>query len=177
MDAQEINNILTSHWATRGTFIGTFPCDMLPESINQKVFGLVVNTEDHTQPGGHWLAIYTSSPVGAIEYFDSYGMKPSNDKIVDFLENTCNKFIQYSIKRVQGLFSTSCGQHCVYFLTHRSTENSFQDILNSYSDTNFKRNDRMVEEFCKQNFGYSISKSDSEAFLSQQISRELVKRL
>ena len=50
MDAQEINNILTSHWATRGTFIGTFPCDMLPESINQKVFGLVVNTKTTLNP-------------------------------------------------------------------------------------------------------------------------------
>lgn len=177
MDAHEINSILTRHWSSRSTFLGTFPCDKLPTNIGQSVFGLVVNTEDHTQPGGHWLAIYSSSLLEPVEYFDSYGNEPTNKYIKDFIQNTPNRLQQHSGKQVQQVFSASCGLHCVYYLVNRCMGIAYQDILNTYSNTKLSENDNMVNAFCKENFGFKISKTDSRLFLMEQMSREIKKSL
>ena len=38
--------------------------------------GMVINLDDHTQGGSHWVALYTDLDKNQIYYFDSFGKKP-----------------------------------------------------------------------------------------------------
>jgi hypothetical protein len=54
------------------TFGGVYPRGLLPETLDQKA--IMINTDPHDKPGGHWVCLYVTSPV--VEYFDSYGLPP-----------------------------------------------------------------------------------------------------
>ena len=175
MDTQEINSALNSNQITRNAFVGTFACDKLPETIERIPFATVVNTDVQSEPGAHWIAIYLPSWEEPIEYFDSYGEEPTNDYIVKFLDMV--EEYSYNNRRVQNIFSASCGQHCIYFITKRCQNVTFNKIMNSYSYNSHGKNDKMVEEFCKKNVGFKTSKTELQGFLIRQISRQLIEGL
>ena len=85
--------------------------------------------------------------------------------------------LQLSVKRVQPLFSALCGLHCLYYLASRNSGIPFSDTLKTYSGTNYNSNDVMVKKFCKETFNYSMSKRKADTFLTDQISREMIKNL
>ena len=55
--------------------------------------GMVINLDDHTQGGSHWVALYINLKKNQIYYFDSFAKKPSKrtklfiNKIFNFLYN------------------------------------------------------------------------------------------
>jgi hypothetical protein len=68
MNTLEINQLLSDYQC----FIGTFPRDLLPKKqIKKRPCALIVNTDDSTNPGQHWLAIYLDKNNNA-EYLDSF---------------------------------------------------------------------------------------------------------
>ena len=117
MDTRQITQVLSTNNITKNAYIGTFPCVKLPIKIDQIPLAILVNTDVHTKPGTHWFAIYLPSVKEPIEYFDSYGGESTNKYIVKFLEMVDQ--YSYNSRRVQHLFSTKCGQHCIYFLSNR----------------------------------------------------------
>ena len=63
--------------------------------------GMVINLDDSSQSGSHWVALYTNLLQGQIYYFDSFGKKPYKktkkfiNKIVKYLyKNKYNKDIK-----------------------------------------------------------------------------------
>ena len=82
----------------------------------------------------------------------------------------------YNSRRVQHLFSTTCGQHCIYFISNRCKGMSYNNIMNTYNHEGYSKNDKMVKEFCKKKFGLDISKKVSD-FLTRQISHQLLDSL
>ena len=175
MDTQQITQVLSTNNITKNAYLGTFPCDKLPTKIDRIPFAVVVNTDVHTKPGTHWTAIYLPSVKEPIEYFDSYGGEPTNKYIVKFLKMVDQ--YSYNSRRVQHLFSTACGQHCIYFISNRCKGMSYNNIMNTYNHEGYSKNDKMVKEFCKRKFGLDISKKVSEDFLTRQISRQLIDSL
>ena len=126
-------------------------CDELPlTTIRRLPAALIVNTDPSTQQGRHWLAIYvTSDRVGY--FFDSFGNTPMYrefpENIFCFLSKNCKRII-YSGSQVQHIQSTTCGEHCIFFLCNIQKGLSFQKVLNMYTD-NLKCNDIMVCNFVK----------------------------
>ena len=172
MNTHEINRILGEDIETKDIFIGTFPCDRLPEEeILQRPFAFVANTDVYSQPGTHWVAFYCGSTEMPIEIFDSLGGEQKNTFFLKFLGD---KAVTYNTRRVQHLLSTRCGEHCIYFLKKRMTK-TFTSIMNTYSYKNYMYNDRMVEIFCKENYGFKLSKKERNKFIEDQISRKLIK--
>jgi hypothetical protein len=55
------------------SFLGAFPSDLLPHSITVPST-IIVNTDNHTQLGTHWLAIRLEPRSYTAFYFDSYGL-------------------------------------------------------------------------------------------------------
>ena len=53
---------------------GVFPADMLPMRWTPPAT-IVANTDPHSQPGSHWVAMYLDND-GHCVYFDSYGVPP-----------------------------------------------------------------------------------------------------
>lgn len=137
MNTGEITNYLRKHPQTSKVFIGCVPSDMIPVS-NQYPYAVVVNTDDSSRPGTHWVALFIVSGQTA-EYFDSYG-DPPNKNIAMYLTNFI--FVKQSNIQIQSLFSKVCGEYCIYFIVKRALGVPFKLIIESLISA--KRPDELV---------------------------------
>lgn len=150
----DINNILTPYKNIFKNYIhlGTFPSDIyhifdlqnfLKESFaNFSKFSIVLNLDESSKPGSHWVAIYIDSQTNTIEYFDSLARKPIKNiknilKIIKkSFETHYNKHfkIYYNNIKHQG-FDSECGVYVVYYIIARIFNYSIQDINNNIKDS------------------------------------------
>ncbi len=147
METHQLFKLLVKDHYTKKTFCGVIPINHLPvKKLNQSC-SFIVNTEDSTKPGEHWFAIYAPK-YGKIEYFDSYGLKPINQQVYDFISVNRKKFI-YNSKKIQGIDSENCGKYAVFYLFFRNRGLT----LNNYSKfftSNKKFNDKIINSMYKK---------------------------
>ena len=168
MDTREITHILKRDRFTKHYFRGVYACDTLPKEILPRLSALVVNTDPSDQPGQHWVAIYLTRN-GVCEYFDSYGKHPNVPQIASFLEKNSQRSICNS-RRLQGTFSTVCGQYVTFFLLHRCRDLSMAKTMKLFtSDT--PENDLNVNNFIRTHFPRIKTEVYDETFINGQISR------
>lgn len=155
MDTRELTSFMTGHGrVTEKYFGGVVACDELPQRIlkNNQPIAFIINTDPKTLPGQHWLAVFITEKRSG-EFFDSYGNPPDYKyfpkSIYRFLQRNCVK-ISYNTRQVQDLFSTTCGQHCLFFLLQRCKGNSFTDIIHSMYSDDLRKNDVLVSRFVKK---------------------------
>ena len=151
MDTLQLSRALLGNPSTRKTFLDVFPSDHLPvKRVSRRPLSLVVNTHPHYLPGVHWLAIYLPDH-NTSEFFYSFGNPPSSklfpQSIMIFLKKNSDE-IHFHRNRFQGLTSSTCGHHCVFFLHHRCRGTPFETIVKMYS-SNPEQNDRVVKKFVK----------------------------
>jgi hypothetical protein len=94
------------------SFLGAFPSDLLPHSITMPST-IIVNTDNHTQTGTHWLAIRLEPRSSTAFYFD-YGLAQDIPDIQSFLRRNCT-VLYYNTTQVQDPLSTVCGKYCCLF--------------------------------------------------------------
>ncbi|XP_043476691.1 uncharacterized protein LOC122507831 [Leptopilina heterotoma] len=70
--------------------VGVYPADKIPHFLTRPS-AIVINTDDHTKPGTHWVAIHISKD-GRGTYFDSYGLPPFVPQHLDCLRRNCAFF-------------------------------------------------------------------------------------
>ena len=118
-------------------FLGVFPSDehCLPKKIFQFPSALIVNTDPHSLPGQHWIAIYFANREN-VEYFDSSGNLPKIRSIVEFMNKNANILYYNSIK-LQSDFSVTCGGYCIYFLTSRLSGRTMKSILMDFNKNTY----------------------------------------
>ena len=133
MNTAAIDRALRGHPASRNKFLGVFASDQLPKSIPFRPCCLVVNTHPAAKPGEHWVAMYISAD-GTVDYFDSYGLRPTVRSIATFVSR-CGQGTDYNRKRVQGYLSSVCGQYCIYFLILRCLNLSMTRIVKPFRDS------------------------------------------
>lgn len=134
-------------------FLGTVPMDFneLPVlgikdlNFNDLVkdgktkIGMVINLDEHWQPGSHWVAFYSDLKKGEIYYFDSYAIRP--EKRVRELMNRVNRFCQIGMEiknpiadynKVRHQFKNSeCGVYSINFIVRLLKGKSFENICNT----------------------------------------------
>lgn len=112
MEGGVINRALRTNPVTKKFFLGTFPADRIP-AITSYPSSMVVNMDNSNLPGSHWVAIFVPSRH-TVFYYDSFGVKPSNRHIREFLR----KFLHVHINPTtfQSLVSDVCGFYVMYFL-------------------------------------------------------------
>ena len=66
-------------------FLGCFPHDKLPSFPKQFPRSLIINTDDSTRLGDHWVGVILNKDK--CFYFDSYGVPILDKNIIDFLKN------------------------------------------------------------------------------------------
>lgn len=122
-----------------------FAHDRLPLKINtsQINFG-VINYHKFTQPGSHWVCYFYHPDEKYIEFFDSYGLSPSN-RIKTFLK-TSGKSIVYNSSKIQSFQSQRCGWYCIYFILGRLRGVKFYDLIMKFTaDGSFVNDKRLIQ--------------------------------
>lgn len=112
-------------------------------------FRYVVNMENHTGGGTHWVLLDTRNPRSFI-YFDPFGVIPPTE-IVQFARR---HHVRLSVNRtdVQSYYSEACGWYCVYMMAQmdkgRSMRNIIhQDFVNLGTMRPRRNNDQVLSRF------------------------------
>ena len=137
---------LFRHLARRcqGELIGIFSADRLPRRLPaRRPLLLVCNTDPHSKPGEHWIAMYLAKD-GTGEYFDSFGRMPS-PIFSDFLERHCVNYV-FNDEQLQSVLSSFCGHYCIFYCLFKRLDYSMSSIVNCFSSDTML-NDTIVHKF------------------------------
>lgn len=116
---------------------------MLPKKIKNNE-SVVINTEDFLDGNGsHWVCVVNKPDSKHAEYFDSFGVHPS-DVVVDYMK-TSRKEGVYNDSHIQHVDSIMCGYYVCYFILERDKGRSMLDILLDFSTPDI--NETMIERF------------------------------
>ena len=118
MDTIQLINYLKKDKYARKYFCGVLPINKLPRRKILRPCCFIINTHKSNLPGEHWFAIFVPK-FGKIEYFDSYGLKPINEEVHDFIKLNGGKYI-YNEKNIQGINSENCGKFSLFYLYMRT---------------------------------------------------------
>ncbi|XP_043285728.1 titin homolog [Venturia canescens] len=139
---------------------GVFPADEIPRTWTRPA-GIIVNTDEHSKPGEHWVAMYVDRN-GSGWYFDSYGLPPIIPQHLERLRRNC-KFFRFNVKQLQSDSSDVCGQFCFIFLHLMSCGFGMDKFNNLFSD-NPRKNDEIVRQYYKafasRRINNSVRKND-----------------
>jgi hypothetical protein len=147
--------------------MGVFAVDKLPTPTAFPCC-LIQNLDTSKQKGSHWTAIYIDHDRYGF-YFDSYGNCPTKT-IERYLKRNCYDYM-HNGKLVQGIYSSCCGQHCLFCLFHKANGKSFEEIIDSYSN-DLEENDNLVTEFVNINFDMNTTSIEPN-YVIQQICKAL----
>lgn len=152
-------------------YTNVLPCDQLYH-VKSNQFAIIVNSDKAKDPGQHWLAIFKEYDSDNIEFFDSCNMPLSfyDKSIKNFLE-LHSKNIVRNQKRYQSAFSATCGEFCIYYLVHRVNGYRFIDLMNGFNRVDLTKNDDMVKQFIRENFGMNFSKGHEESTTLAEVRR------
>ncbi len=149
---------------------GVFPVNLLPPPDGLP-FSLIANLDPDTQPGSHWVCIHMDMERRT-EFFDSYARSPETKEIVQYLKKYGDSDeLICCPKRLQGTFSSPCGQYCIYYLYHRLRGQSMNMIVNRFGE-DLEENDSFVTTWVNNMFDLDTRTYDSD-FVLNQIARSL----
>jgi hypothetical protein len=96
------------------TFLGVYPSDLLPNSIQHQTGTVIINVDPHTREGSRWLAVHFQPKSSTAFYFDSYALTPTDPNIQAFIRRN-SAVCQYNTSLIQGPLSVVCGHYCCLF--------------------------------------------------------------
>ena len=104
------------------------------------------------------------------DFFDSYGDPPGAlaPEFEKFLKRNVRTY-SFSDKRLQGDYSTVCGQYCLFYLYHRCRGYDPREIVRMFGK-NRSVNDVLVNDFVVDKFNTRSEVIDFE-YLINQIAR------
>lgn len=145
MNTVTLCQLACSDGLIRKSFGGVFASDNLPIYKNN-FSSYIINLDAHTLPGSHWIAVFFANDA-QVFYFDSFGHKPRNKNILNFMKRNA-KLIFYNKICVQDYYSVTCGYYCLYFLFCRIRNLK----MNSLNAVNRKKNEIFIKKFIRKNF-------------------------
>lgn len=150
MNTIELREFL-SKFQTNHVFKGVFACDMLPKKVSLPA-AFIINLSPISEPGIHWVSLYIDEN-GSGEYFDSYGLKPTNKCILHFIKFHC-KICSYNKRQLQHINSIMCGLYSASYIVHKLMKKSLQDFCKMFGKNTYI-NDIVIEKiFCYLNKKY-----------------------
>ena len=116
---------------------------LIDSSKNHRLGYYIVNLNDSTQPGSHWVVIHVKNDI--IEYFDSFGLNAPME-LVELSDRMGLNYL-YNSTQYQDLKSVLCGYWCLYFVNESRKGRSYYDILRPFSHTDTQFNERLIVEY------------------------------
>ena len=148
MNTLQLKQIIENDKYAKVYFCGVIPIDYLPKEKLNKTCSFIVNTDDSTNIGQHWIAIFCPI-IGNIEYFDPIGQKPINEEIFDFIKLNEKNYI-FNSQRLQSAYSQNCGLFCIFYILLRSRNMSMMKIIQFFNKQYLHLNDIFIENLFKQ---------------------------
>jgi hypothetical protein len=122
-----------------------FPIEYLNYLLKKgyRRFGIIFNTDEHDEPGQHWVAAYADFHKAATYYFDSVANSPDErfkallTRFMTLMKAHGNHNPSYERNEIQFQYkNTECGVYSVNFVTRMTGgKESYEDIVSHpYSD-------------------------------------------
>ena len=108
----------------------------------------VINLDEHSDIGTHWVALYVQNNNNNVISFDSFGVEHIPKEIKDFVKN---KNITAKIFRIQANDSIMCGYFCIGFIDFMLAGKTLTEYANLFSPNNFKKNDDLILNYFMSN--------------------------
>ncbi|GFX27679.1 uncharacterized protein TNCV_2129201 [Trichonephila clavipes] len=108
MDGMQMYTVLSQEKTTSPYFQGVYSRDTLPPL--EENMCAIVNSDDSSQPGTHWLALFVNDKR-ELEFYDSFGQPP----VFYNISTTTYLDVLWNSKVFQSPASNVCGQYCIYF--------------------------------------------------------------
>lgn len=169
LSTNDINSAMSQYMMKYKDFkyLGTLPYDFEEleytgiDDINLKELekttpriGMVINLDEHDQPGSHWVALYTNLTNNKVYYFDSFGKKPGKRvtkfirRILTYMHNKrhnthfnvdmfmkkYHKSNEYDVRYNQiqhQLKNTECGVYSMNFIIRLLNNEDFDMIVDN----------------------------------------------
>lgn len=125
-------------------FIGVFSADGLLSVPKKKTFCLIFNDDPSHLPGNHFLSLFVTPRT--VHYFDSFGDRPIQKNISDFIRKTNRKCVKHCIT-IQDKSSHFCGYFALSFLLWMSKRRKSNDYYKMFNLTKLKENNCIVTKF------------------------------
>ena len=113
MNTLQILNVLKNDPFTKSVFTDVLPSNLLPNQIQKKPRGYILNVDTSNGSGTHWISIYSRN-------FET------------FLEDQSSTFT-WNEKTLQSPWSRVCGKYCLFYALHRSRNISMSTIVNMFT--------------------------------------------
>lgn len=115
MDTVQLTYSLRKDKYTRAAFQGVYPSNKLTNRIVSYPALIIANVDTSEKPGSHWVAFHFT-PDREAEFFDSYGLSPSDytRTFTDFLNSNASSWTFNSVT-LQSENSQVCGHYCLYY--------------------------------------------------------------
>lgn len=140
--------------ATDPYFIGVYPRDLLPKTIDHRPpFTLIVNTDTSNLGGEHWVAVFVDDHYHG-EYFDSLA-QPIPQHIELWLSRFSTQW-KYVLRPfidppIQNVYTQTCGAFTFYFVHRRPLLDSYRRVLTPFHRKNLRANDHYVVSYLLSN--------------------------
>lgn len=158
-------------------FLGTFPIDIRAidkgfhedlkrwlRSSKVKTIGLILNLDEHDEPGSHWVAVFVDKTKHTVEYFDSFADR-TPDEVLDFYDdvkhyspNRRHRWTLVENTTPHQLQNSECGVYSIHFIVKRLTGSSFSEVVNDIIRDDKMNQNRKV--FFDPNHTYDSTMSD-----------------
>ena len=104
---------------------------------------VVVNLDDSTGRGTHWVACCNRTKDKEVYYYDSFGIS-CGDEITRYLK-TSGKPIIYNSSEQQAQKSNRCGFYTVFVIKELAKGKEFYDVLYALDQSPSVKNERAVK--------------------------------
>ena len=125
------NSEIEAYYENEPRFNGVYSRGNLPDKIKDGAY--VINLDEHSDIGTHWIALYVNNKTGA--YFDFFGIEHISKEVKKFINN---KNIA-NIFRVQAYDSVMCEHFCIGFIDYMFMGKSLTDYTNVFHQIILKR--------------------------------------
>lgn len=161
MNTTHLINILSRDRYCKRFFRGVFARDRFVDLDPLVTIGngaanshYVLNLDEASEPGSHWVVVDFHKNTGKIFYFDSFGLPPLFDDLLEKLQ-TDSSSLTFSQTQLQRINTTVCGQYCLLYCILRSYNFSSEyiiDLLYCDNEISPDTRDHIIHEFILKTF-------------------------
>ena len=132
---------IQKYYKNEPRFNGVFSRNNSPKKIKDGAY--IKSLDEYANVGTHWIALFCKK--NEIVFFDSFGVEYIPNKIKEFIEELSgNKNIKTNIFRLQEDNSIMCGYFCIGFINFMLAGKKLTDYTNLFSPYDFKKDDRII---------------------------------